>query len=98
MDDHFEDVHGIRRGATALLPFQEIEVNVTIPFEVPDLAAIENVGQDKKSKIIRAFYIQCVSRGVVNKTNNKNEACLNESRSREFIKELSKSSSRKNYL
>ena len=98
MDDHFEDVHGIRGGATALLPFQEIEVNVTIPFEVPYLATIENAGQDKKSEIIRAFYIQCVSRGVVNKTNNKNEACLNESRSREFIKELSKSSSRKNYL
>ena len=93
VDDHFEDVHGIEGGATDLLPSQEIEVNASIPFEVPDLATIENVGQDKKSEIIRAFYITCVSRGVINKTNNRNKASLSESRSKEFMKELSKSSS-----
>ena len=93
VDDHFEDVHGIEGGATRLLPFREIAVNESIPFEVPKLADIENYGQDKKIEVIRALYITCQARGVVNKTNNRNEACLNESRSKEFMNELSKSCS-----
>ena len=90
VDDHFEDVHGIEEGATRLLPFQEIAVNESLPFKIPKLAEIENYGQDKKIEVIRALYITCAARGVVNKTNNRNEACLNESRSREFMHELSK--------
>ena len=78
MDDHLEDVHDIEGGATALLPFREIEVNASITFEVPDLTTFKNGGEHKKFEIIRAFYIQCVSRGVVNRTNK--------SRSREFMK------------
>ena len=90
VDDHFEDVHVIEGGATRLLPFQEIAVNESIPFVIPKLAEIENYGQDKKIEVIRALYITCQARGVVNKTNNRNEACLMESRSKEFMNELSK--------
>ena len=93
VNEHYEDVHGLEGGATALLPFQDIKVNTTLPFAVPDLASIETVGHDKKTQIVTSFLIQCVARGVVNKTGNRNESCLNESRSREFMQDLARSSS-----
>ena len=92
-DEHFDEVHGISGGATDLLPFQEIEVNTTIPFTVPDLTSIETVGPDKKAGIIRSLCVQSVARGVINKTSNRNGSCLNESRSRDFMQELARSSS-----
>ena len=93
MEDHFEDVHGIRGGATVLLPYQDIEVDAKMTFEAPDLSAIVNLGNDKKAEVIRAFFIQCVSRGVVNKIRNWNNSTLNESRSKEFMKEVARTSS-----
>ena len=94
VEDHFEEVHGIKGGATRLLPpFQEIVVNEQLAFVIPKLGDIENYGQDKKLEVVRGLYITCQSRGVVNRTNDKSEACLMESRSKEFMAELSKACS-----
>ena len=41
VDEHYKNIHGLRGGAAALIPFQEIEVNTQIPFTVPDLTTIE---------------------------------------------------------
>ena len=90
VSDHFENVHGIRGGATRLLPFQEITVNEQLAFVIPKLADIENFGQEKKLEVVRGIFITCQSRGVLNNTNDKTEACLREARSKEFMLELSK--------
>ena len=91
--EHYSNVHGIDGGASALIPHQEIEVNTTLPFKVPDLTKIKEVGPYKKSQIITSFFTQCVARGVISKTGNRNESCLNESRSRESMEEVARSSS-----
>ena len=78
---------------TKLNPFLEIAVNEQLPFEIQKLGDIENFGNDKKLEIVRGLYIYCQSRGVVSKTNDKSEAFLKEERSKEFMKELSKSCS-----
>lgn len=93
VDEHYKIVHGLRGGAAALIPFQEIEVNTQIPFTVPNLTTIEQVGPDKKSQMVTSFFIRCVARGVISNTTNRNESCLNESRSSEFMTELARSSS-----
>ena len=93
MQEHFEEVHGVKGGPTRLLPFQEIAVNEQLPFEIQKLGDIENFEQEKKIEVVRGLYIYCQSLAVGNKTNDKSEACLNEARSKEFMKELSKACS-----
>ena len=77
-NDHFEDVHGVKGGPTRLKPFQEIAVNENLQFEIQKMGDIENFGDDKKLEILRGLYINCQSRAVINKTNDKSEAFLNE--------------------
>ena len=93
VDDHFEDTHGIVGGAARLLPFQEIAVNEQMHLVIPKVGEIENYSQDKKIEVVRGLYITCQARGVLNKTNDRSEACLMESRSKEFMTELSKACS-----
>ena len=93
VNEHYRNVHGLGGGAATLIPFQEIEVDTKIPFTVPDLQTIEQVGPDKRAQIFSSFFNRCVARGVVSKTTNRNEFCLTESRSREFMTELARSSS-----
>ena len=89
-NDHVEEVHGVKGGPTRLKPFQEIPVNENLNFEIKKLGDIENYGDDKKLEMLRGLYINCQSRGVISKTNDKQEAFLNEARSQEFMGELTK--------
>ena len=93
IEEHFEDVHGVKGGPTKLNPFREITVNAQLTFEIPKMVDIENVGDDKKLEMLRGLYVHCQSRDVISKTSNKSEAFLKEERSKEFMKELSKSCS-----
>ena len=92
IDEHINNVDGVEEGATSLKPIQEIDVDTKITFSLPSLLDIELVGPDKRIQVIHSIYTCCVSRGVINKTSNKNTADLRDSRSREFMIELDKSS------
>ena len=88
--EHVEDVHGVKGGPTRLKPFQEIAVNENLQLEIKKLGDIENFGEAKKLEMLRGLYINCQSRAVISKTNDKSEAFLNEARSQEFMRELTK--------
>ena len=89
-NDHVEEVHGVKGGPTRLKPFQEVAVNENLQFEIKKLGEIENYGDDKKLEMLRGLYINCQSRAVISKTNDKSEAFLIEARSQEFMRELTK--------
>ena len=94
IDEHIKDVHGIEEGATSLKPLQQIEVDTKLTFSLPSALDIELVGPDKRAQVVHSMYTRCVSRGIINKTSNKNTADLSESRSREFMIELEKNSTK----
>ena len=73
-------------------PVQVIDVDTKIPFNLPSLLDIELVGPDKRTQVINSIHTRSVARGVINKTSNKNTADLRDSRSKEFMIELDKSS------
>ena len=76
-------------------PLQEIEVDTKIAFTIPSLQEIEQVGPDKRVQIISSVYTRCVSRGIINKTSNKSASDLRDSRSKDFMTELERSSTKK---
>lgn len=88
IDEHYQDVHGIEGGAIKLSHLQEIEVDTKIAFTLPSLQEIEQVGPDKRVQIISSVYTQCVSRGIIDKTSNKSESSLKDSRSKDLMTEL----------
>ena len=71
-------------------PIQRIEVDTKQDFTLPDLLDLEIAGPDKRNTKVNSVYTRCVPRSVVNKTYNKSSADLVESRSQDFMLELSK--------
>ena len=76
-------------------PLQEIEVDTKIAFTIPSLQEIEQVGPDKRVQIISSVYTRCVSIGIIDKSSNKSESSLRDSRSKDFMTELERSSTKK---
>lgn len=95
VDEYYLAVHGLEGGAAVFTQLEEMEVDTKIPFTVPDLQTIEKLGPVKRIQVFTSFYKQSVPRGVITKTTNRNESSLKESRSKEFMTELARSSSPK---
>ena len=79
IDEHVREVHGVP-GIPSMTPVQRIEVDAKQEFNLPDLLDIEIAGPYKRNTKINSVYTRCVSRNVVNKTNNKSTADLVESK------------------
>ena len=66
---------------------EKIDVNLSLPFVIPELKDFQSMGPNKQTAMINKIYTHCVSRGVFEDTSNKNEANLLRSRSTEFLTE-----------
>ena len=92
IDRHYRTVHQFETGIYHLKKREIIDVNINLPFSIPDLTNFHSLGPNKQSALIDKVYTQCVARGVFDDTSNKNESNLLRSRSLEFLSEMKKSS------
>ena len=98
VNDHYRKVHNFSDGGVFHLRRREkIDINMTLPFQIPDFKEFQSMGPNKQTAMINKIYNHCVSRGVVEDTSNKNEATLLRSRSSEFLTEMKRSSSQNYY-
>ena len=87
--EHVKEVHNVP-GIPNMTPAQVIEVDAKQEFNLPDLLDIEIAGPDKHNTKVNTIYSRCVSRNVLQASNNKCNADLVASKSQDFMTELGK--------
>ena len=95
INGHYRTVHQFDSGVFHLKKREVIDINVNLPFSIPDLTDFQSLGPNKQGALLDKAYTQCVARGVFDNTSNRNESSLTRSRSTEFLTEMKKSSAPK---
>mgnify|MGYP003314670161 CR=1 FL=1 len=92
INGHYRTVHQFDSGIFHLRKLEIIDVNLNLPFTIPELTDFQSLGPNKQAALLDKVYTHCVARGVFDDTSNRNEANLLRSRSIEFLTEMKRAS------
>ena len=85
-------LHGIR--TDELRAQQSVKVDPKLVFKLDPALNIENLGTEEHKSILHAWYTKSVALAIVTRGTNKDDADMNEDRSKEFLTEVQKVTSK----